>query len=273
MNLCLAGSFALLCALTGVALGIWFSRLRSPYWMIGYVIPMLIVLAFALSFPFPEIMFTPPFSWFMLGMKKFAALGFVATLTLTTPLSRVTQKRARVLICILMAAMVFFLAVWPFFAPLTDRAELSHLQTRVDADGVCQQTTGYTCGPAAAVTALRKLGLPAEEGKIAILSYTSFLEGTPTDMLADALQKEYGKDGLRVTCRVFKNVSELQHSGITLAAVKYSFMVDHWVTVLGATDSEVIVGDPQGGLGRWSYDDFAKRWRFVGIVLERKKPI
>ena len=27
------------------------------------------------------------------------------------------------------------------------------------------------------------------------------------------------------------------------------------------------------GLGRWSYDDFAKRWRFVGIVLERKKPI
>ena len=35
MNLCLAGSFALLCALTGVALGIWFSRLRSPYWMIA----------------------------------------------------------------------------------------------------------------------------------------------------------------------------------------------------------------------------------------------
>ena len=238
--------------------------------MIGYFIPLAVVFAYVLAYRVPAVMFTPPFSWFTMGMKKFAAFGFVATLLLTTPLSRIPQKRVRALIYALMAVIVFFMAVWPFFAPLVNRSQLRHLQTNLDRDGVCLQSTDYTCGPASAVTALRKLGLPAEEGRIAILSCTSFQEGTPTDMLADALQKEYGKDGLRVTCRAFKNVSELQHAGITLAVIKYGFMVDHWVTVLGATDSEVIVGDPLGGLVRMSYEDFSQRWRFIGIVLERK---
>jgi hypothetical protein len=34
-------------------------------------------------------------------------------------------------------------------------AELAALTTRLDADGVCRQSNHYTCGPAAAVTALR----------------------------------------------------------------------------------------------------------------------
>jgi hypothetical protein len=57
---------------------------------------------------------------------------------------------------------------------------------RVDGDGVCRQSSHYTCGPASAVTVLRKLGLPAEEGEIAILSHTSALTGTEPDVLAKA---------------------------------------------------------------------------------------
>jgi predicted double-glycine peptidase len=52
----------------------------------------------------------------------------------------------------------------------------------------------------------------------------------------------------------------------------FGFMVDHWVTVLAVTDSEVIIGDPLGGLGRMSYAEFEEKWRFVGIVLRRKTP-
>ncbi len=152
---------------------------------------------------------------------------------------------------------------------MVDRNRLSHLQTRMDGNGVCLQETDFTCGPAAAVTALRKLGLPAEEGTIAILSCTSSQEGSPTDLLADALQKEYGKDGLTARCRVFKNISELKQAGLTLAVIKYGFKVDHWVAVLEVTDSEVVVGDPLGGLRRLSYDEFSKQWRFIGIVLKR----
>jgi predicted double-glycine peptidase len=205
----------------------------------------------------------------LLGIKKFAIFGFVATLLLTTPLSRVPQKRVRILISLLMAVIVFFIGVWPYVAPLVDRKQLSQLQTKLDPNGICLQSTDFTCGPAAAVTALRKLGLPAEEGEIAILSCTSFQEGTPIDMLADGLNRRYATSGLSVECRAFHEVAELKQAGLTLAVIKYGFMVDHWVTVLETTDSEVVVGDPLGGIGRISYEDFAKKWRFIGLVLKR----
>jgi|SRR5882724_10878832 len=273
MNLWLAAVVALLCALAGVALGWGFSRLRSPYWTIGYLIPVIVVFAYALAFHFPSLLFLPPFSWLMMGIKKFATLGFVATLILTTPLSRVSQARNRIMIAVLMAVIVFCMCIWPFLAPMVDRGQLTHLQTSVDKDGICLQSTAYTCGPAAAVTALRKLRLPAEEGQIAILSCTSDLQGTPVDMLAESLQNEYGMQGLTVKCRVFKSISELKQAGLTLAVVKYGLLEDHWVTVLEVTQSEVIVGDPLAGLTRLSYDEFRKRWRFIGIVLQRKMAI
>ncbi len=103
-----------------------------------------------------------------------------------------------------MAAIVFFMAVFPFLAPAFNRNQLATLQTRINGEGICLQNTDYTCGPAAAVTALRKLGLPAEEGRIAIASCTSSETGTPADILAETLQAEYGKDGLTAQYRTFK---------------------------------------------------------------------
>ena len=270
MNLWLGAFVALLCALAGVALGWWFSRRRGPYWTLGYFVPMALILAYALGFHFPAILFLPPCSWMMLGLRKFAVLGFIATMVLTTPLSRVPQKRNRILICALMVVIVLFNAIWPFIAPMVDRRQLSSLQTNLDKNGICLQTTDYTCGPAAAVTALRKLGLSAEEGQVAILSCTSAQAGTPEDMLADGLNRQYAVQGLSAKCRVFHSVAELKPAGSTLAVIKYGFMVDHWVAVLEVTDSEVVVGDPLGGLDRLSYEDFAKKWRFVGIVLQRQ---
>jgi len=270
MNLWFEGAFALMVAAAGVVLGGLFSRLRKPYWTFGYFIPLALVLIYAVAVHFPVLFFTPPISWMMMGRKRFAVLGFVATMVLTTPLSRVPKKRDRIVISILMAVIVFAVSVWPFILPAFERNELARLQTHIDANGVCIQTTDFTCGPAAAVTALRKLGLSGEESQIAILSLTSSATGTPPDLLADALQKYYGQDGLIAEYRSFKDISELKQAGLTLAVTKYAFLVDHYVTVLEVTDSEVVVGDPLGGLGRMSYADFRKKWRFVGVVLKRR---
>lgn len=269
MNLWFEGTFALMVAAVGVVLGYWFSRLRKPYWTFGYFIPLTLVLVYAVAVHFPAMFFTPPVSW-MMGRKKFAVLGFVATMVLTTPLSRVPKKRDRIVISILMAVMVFAVSVWPFIVPAFERNTIARLQTHIDANGVCIQTTDFTCGPASAVTALRKLGLPGEEGKIGILSGTSSVVGTPPDMLAEALKNEYGKDGLMAEYRSFKDISELKQAGLTLAVIKYAFMVDHYVTVLEVTDTEVVVGDPIGGLRRMSYADFRNEWRFVGVALKRR---
>jgi predicted double-glycine peptidase len=270
MNLWLAALVALLCALMGVALGWGFSPLRSPYWTIGYFIPLVLVFAYALALHYPALVFMPPFSWMMMGLRKFAVLGFIATLVLTTPLSRVPQKRNRIMISVLMAFLVFYAGIWPFIAPMVNRGRLSHLQTEIDNHGICRQTTDYTCGPAAAVTALRKLGLPAEEGQIAILSCTSSMKGTPEDMLADGLNRQYAAQGLSARCRVFRDMAELKEAGLTLAIVKFDLTEDHWVTVLEVTDSQVVVGDPIGGLERMTYEEFTEKWRFIGIVIQRK---
>lgn len=270
MNLWLAAIPAVLCAFFGVVLGRWFSKFRSRFWLLGYFIPLALVLLYGMALHFPVLSFTPPVSWMMTGRKKFAILGFIATMVLTTPLSRLPLKRDRFVISVLMALIVFFMSVWPFLAPAFNQDQLAQLSTRIDGNGVCHQNTGFTCGPASAVTALRKLGLPAEEGQLAILSFTSSMTGTPPDILAEILQKQYGKDGLIVEYRTFKNISELKQAGLTLAIVKFGFIVDHYVTVLEVTDSEVIVGDPLDGLDKMSYDEFQNKWRFVGIVLRRK---
>jgi ABC-type bacteriocin/lantibiotic exporter with double-glycine peptidase domain len=67
----------------------------------------------------------------------------------------------------------------------------------------------------------------------------------------------------------FKDISELKNAGLTLAVIKFTFMVDHYVAVLEVTDSEVVVGDPLDGLDRMSYDEFRQKWRFEGVVLRR----
>jgi Peptidase C39 family len=270
MNLWLEATGAASFAFAGVLAGYFFSRLPKTYWAFGYFIPLALVVIYGLAIHFPAISFTPPISWMMMGRKKFAILGFIAAMVLTTPLSGLPLKRDRVVISVLMAVIIFFMSVWPFLAPAFNRDQLAHLKTRIGGDGVCLQSTGYTCGPAAAVTALRKLGFPAEEGQLAILSFTSSMTGTPPDVLAEVLRKQYGKDGLLVQYRAFKNISELKQAGLTLAVVKFSFMIDHYVTVLAVTNSEVIVGDPLNGLDKMSYDEFQKKWRFVGIVLKRK---
>jgi Peptidase C39 family len=270
MNLWLEAIAAASFAFAGTLMGSLFSRLPKPYWLLGYFIPFSLIVIYGIAIHFPTLSFTPPISWMMMGQKKFAIAGFIIAMTLTTPLSRLPLKRDRMVILVLMAIMIFCMSLLPFIAPVFNRNQLAHLQTRIDGNGICRQRTAYTCGPAAAVTALHKLGLPGDEGQLAILSDTSLMTGTPPDILAEVLKQQYGKDGLIVEYRPFRNIAELKEAGLTLAVIKFGFMVDHYVTVLQVTDSEVIVGDPLDGLDKMSYDDFLKKWRFVGIVLKRK---
>lgn len=261
----------LLICIGGILLGWFFSRLRKPYWLLGYCLPISVVFLFALANQLPGIVFDAPVAWMFTGRTRFIVFGFVAAMALTTPLSRLPRKRMRLAVSVLIGVVVWELSVWPFLAPAFNYNYLSHLQTRIDADGICRQSTDYDCGPAAAVTALRKLGLPAEEGKIAILTHTTSTTGTEPSVLAAELQKRYGKDGLTAEFRAFTNVAELKDAGLTLAVVKFNFLVDHFVTVLEVTKQEVVVGDPLNGKVTLSWAEFEDKWRFIGVVLRRRR--
>jgi hypothetical protein len=255
----------------GFGLGYLSSRLPKNWWMLGYFLPLLLIAVYGVGIHAPSLLAsTSALSWMFVGRNKFFVLSFVAALVLATPLFRLPQKRDRRFIILLVVVAVFASSVWPFLAPMLNRHELAHLQTRINAQGVCLQNTGYTCGPAAAVTALRRLGLPAEEGEIALLSQTSSSTGTPPDLLAEALGQRYGKNGLVAEYRFFKNLGELRRAGLTLAVVRFSFMVDHYVAVLKVTDSAVTVGNPLSGLETLSREDFLEQWRFCGVVIQKR---
>ena len=253
----------------GVFLGWWCSRLPRQYWIVGYLLPLVLIVLYGLANAWLGLSLQPPISWMMMGRNKFAVAGFICAMVLTTPLSRIKPARSRVAIATLMGLMVFNFSVWPFLAPAFNRQLLATMQTQFNKDDVCLQTTDYTCGPAAAVTALRKLGFHGEEGQIALWAHTSTATGTPPDILARTLQERYGQQGLVAQFKVFHNLEELAEERLTLAVIKYNWWMDHYVTVLEVTTDKVLTADPSLGLVSFSHEEFLKKWRAVGVTLKR----
>jgi hypothetical protein len=262
---------AILLAAIGVVLGRLCSRLPGRWWMIGYFFPLVLVVLMGLPNWIDQMLFIPPSSWLTAGRTEYVLAGIIATWLLTTPLSRLPRLETRRLVVALMVTVVFTSSVMAFLAPALIRNQMLALKTRIDKDGVCLQSNGYNCGPASAVTALRRLGLPAEEGQLAILAHTSPISGTPPDILAETLQQRYQKDGLAGEFRFFKKVSDLKGAGEVLAIIKFTFFINHYVAVLEVTDKEITVGDPLNGRATYSHEEFAKKWLHCGVVLTRKK--
>ena len=218
----------------------------------------------------PRLELLPPFSWALAGRTEYALRAPAAAMALLPPSMRLPHRRQRVLVGIFLAIVIGQYSVVPFLSPALARPRLAALRTQMDGDDVCLQGTSYTCGPAAAVTALRRLGIEAEEFDLAVRMHTCPALGTPADVLAAVLQEHYGAVGLHCEYRSFTSVDELPRGTPTLAVVKHSFLVDHFVAVLEVTDKGVvIVGDPQLGKLSYTRDAFERRWRFMGVVLTR----
>jgi len=258
-----------LVAVLGVFLGRWCSRLRGPYWLVGYFLAwMCIVVLIAARFN-SALDVVPSVSWMAAGRVRFLLLAFAITMGLRTPLSRLARRWEHVLICVLMTAFVLWSCVLPVLVPAFLEAKLSNLKTMRDSAGICLQTTGYTCVPAAAVTALETLGLSAEEGEIAILAGSNPVGGTLPRCLSRALQRRYGEEGLKCEYRRFSSVRQLSNGAVTLAVVRDSLLSDHCVAVLDVSDETVTIADPATGMESLSHKQFERVWRFAGIVLER----
>lgn len=258
-------------ALLGVLLGRASHYWRKSRWVLGYLLPLLLIAMLVLGRYNRALQFAVPFSWILMGRIRFIVLSFAVTMGLTAPLSRLPHKGEKILVCILMGLVVARFSVLPFLMPALIRSHLSSLRTRLDPNGICIQTTDYTCGPAAAVTALGELGLVASEGEIAVLSYSCPAVGTLPSCLSRALQNRFAADGLECRYRSFQSISELSTAGVTLAVVKDGFLLDHCVAVLEVSDQTITVADPVKGRRSMSHRQFEDIWRFSGIVLNRDR--
>jgi hypothetical protein len=52
-----------MCAVAGAGLGILFARLHDPFWVLGWLIPLILIAVYVLAFQFPVLLFVAPFSW------------------------------------------------------------------------------------------------------------------------------------------------------------------------------------------------------------------
>ena len=259
----------MLAGLGGVA-GYRLSKLRLPFWLLGYLVPLVLIGMVGGSRWFDPLNFIPPFSWLMAGRTEFLVLSASAMMLVMTLMPHLPRKREGTLMLLLFILFVAHYTVIPFLEPILVRQELEGLETKIDSNGICRQSTLYTCGPASAVTALHQLGIACEEGQIAILARTCPSAGTAADLLCDVLQKNYGGDSLDCRYQPFRSVDELESVCPVIVQIHYSLMIDHFVTVLKVDGDELVIGDPICGQVRMNRSEFEQIWRYTGITLRRK---
>jgi predicted double-glycine peptidase len=256
----------------GLAAGTRCARLPSRGWLWGYLLPLGAVLLCGAAFRYRPLELVPPFAWLTAGRREYLVLAFCGAMIFGTLLPRLAARRQRIAVLTLVACLILVEAAWPFLAPAFQRRFLIGLVTQFDTDGVCRQSTDFTCGPAAAVTALKQLGIPADEGELAVLFSTTASTGTPPDLLAARLNARYGPAGLRASHRAFRSVAELQDQPPLLAWVKFAWLTDHLVAVLELTPDQIVLGDPFRGRRVLSHAAFEAEWRLIGVTLRREPP-
>ncbi len=272
MNPWLETLCVVLLALGGMWLGKKASRLPSPLWAYALALPICLLSLLIVAACTSLLDFAQPLFFITAGRTKYVILSFAITFGLTTPLSRLPYKVERGAVWVLMLLFVTGFSVLPFLMPALIRGNLEGIETRVDANGICYQSTSYTCGPAAAVTALRKLGFPAQEGEIAVLARTNPLTGTLLWTLYSALKQRYADQGLQCRFRTFDSIAQLKNAGITLVSIREATLLDHCVAVLGVSDTLVTIADPVTGIEVLSHGQFERKWRSCGIVVSKNTP-
>lgn len=204
----------------------------------------------------------------MKGRTEFALFGFCVPFLMNILIVRVGQRGVRFLLGLFTFLIVFFFAFLPFFLPEMNASALMQQKTLVDENGFCRQSTGFFCGPAAAVNALRILGIHSEEGEMAVLARSNWVTGTPIDLLNEALNQKIDKKGLMSRYKEFSSLDEIP-SLPAIVAVEYGLFVDHYVTIIERRIDDLVVIDSLDGRRTSKKKNFVRKWRKVAIYFEK----
>jgi hypothetical protein len=209
--------------------------------------------------------FIPPFSWAVdadvapLLMTPAIALLFAA-LALRLPAPR------RPAVWVIMGVMLLLYGLLPAALPLLVRPALGATRTHLDPQGVCRQSLPYSCGPAAAVSCLARLGVTAQEGQIGIAARTAPLVGTRGRLLAQAVRTRHPE----VACR-HRFVERLDDLSLPAAVeVTTPWLTGHFVAVLAIGPAHVEIADPLNGYAKVPRDRFARSWTGSAVEFARR---
>ena len=123
------------------------------------------------------------------------------------------------------------------------------------------------------VAALAQHGVNTEEGTIAIQTYCNPLFGTQAETIFRALNRHYSEQGIQAQYRYFDSPLELPLDIPVVIAIKYSFLVDHFVVVTRTAEEEFRIIDPIAGTSKQSLEQLTSMWRNYGVVVQKLKMV
>ncbi len=182
---------------------------------------------------------------------------------------------------VLFGSAVFLTAAWSMCDPLLGQPPVC--VNRWDRNGVCRQSSKYTCTPAAAATLLRLNGISTEESEMADLCLTR--DGTTWQGLFRGLTLKTQGHRSRVKvieCEWDELERQLHQPMIIAVGIDPSQPypeaytnkrwgwepgVRHSVVLLGITNGRILVADPSVGLESWTAGDLQTLFRGRAVTL------
>ncbi len=202
------------------------------------------------------------------GRAKLIVLSFIVPLGLAAAMPYLLFRWEQWIVIVLIGLVIYAFGVFPFLGTAIAAGKFEGIPSQFDADGICRQSTSFTCGPAAATTALRRLGITASESQLAILGRSCPFIGT-TDF--DLFESIVTAGGGEIHCKYYPSQAELKldQNQVLLAILPQTSFINHCVAILEVTDVAVVFADPAEGMITLPKTRFESLWAGKGILISR----
>ena len=141
------------------------------------------------------------------------------------------------------------------------------MAARFDGDNVCRQSTDYSCGPAAAVTVLKRLGKHISEGEMARLCLLRPDQGVTVLELCRGMNVALRGDPVRATIKRLEAKELDTEAAPFLAEIRRPPSSEHCVVVLEVDRDVLVLADPAYGKRVCTRDEFLRQWTGLAITL------
>jgi uncharacterized protein len=234
---------------------------KAAAWVLLLLFPLL--MARGIFVPFPAAVCSLiPYSWYAVihpwwgFYLAFLFFGIGAAYAHTRPLRSACCASA------LLLAVTFHLQVIG-----AARFSLQPFTGTAKADRTCEQTTSYSCGPAAAATLCAQMGVDTSEREMALLCRTNTITGTDRVNAYWGLRRKLARTPWTVKMKHASWDELLSERRPVMVVFSFDIIWDHWLVVLKATRDYVLLADPACGVRRMASGDFLKLWTGEALVI------
>lgn len=257
-----------LISLGGLLAGAGVSRLGKRTALVTCFCVVIVILGLGAGWFFPMSIYNPVTFALFAGRAKLILLAIFVPLGLASAMPYLPYKIERRGVVVITAVSIYIFAVFPFLGAAMAGDVLADVPVSFDCDDICRQSTSFTCGPAAAATALHKLGVDVSEGQMAVLSRSCPYIGTSDYDLMRAVRQAVSDQPINCRYGRWEELPKISGREIMLVILRQGMWMNHCVAVLNATDKAVVFADPSDGLIVLSRNHFKKLWTGRGILLQ-----